>query len=70
MDHPAAIGHRRASVPPARAAGGGTGPDRAGPAFAFDLAWPDTVDLRLVPDFPCSARKPSSGPGGIGWRSG
>jgi outer membrane protein TolC len=23
-------------------------------AFTFDLAWPDAVDLRLVPDFPCS----------------
>ena len=23
-------------------------------AFTFDLACPDTVDLRLVPDFPCS----------------
>ena len=52
-------------------------PPEVGPApiesewrFAFDLDSPDTVDLRLVPDFPCSREEAVERRVGSGWRSG
>ena len=61
LDHPASAGRRRAPVPAAGAPRGGAAPIESEWRFAFDLDSPDTVDLRLVPDFPCSRSRPSSG---------